>query len=199
MAINLYILTVGCTLWCWPLATSTADTDTVDNISLLGLVTQTTSLIRARWAGSTVNDVQLSELYYAVSAKFNDCIARASHEERAHTPRPNSTTSSITHKYIRRLYFEVLIRFRIYWSLFRIRFGLPPSSGHGEGIAAHRTASSFATLQRTLGHPDTMSVLEPASLCDMLPYHFEGCLSILSLGGMSRKVRALSTGQEKRL
>jgi hypothetical protein len=31
--------TVCSALWYWPLATSTADTDTVDNIALLGLVT----------------------------------------------------------------------------------------------------------------------------------------------------------------
>jgi hypothetical protein len=61
-------LTIGSTLWHWPLATSTADTDTVDNIALLGLVTQTACLIRTRWTGSTVDDVQLSELYYALSA-----------------------------------------------------------------------------------------------------------------------------------
>jgi len=55
-------LAVGSTLWYWSLATSTADTDTVDNIALLGLVTQTACLIRTRWTGSTVDDVQLSEL-----------------------------------------------------------------------------------------------------------------------------------------
>ena len=68
--------TIGGTLWHWALATSTADADTVDNIALLGLVTQTACLIRTRWAGSTVDDVQLSKLYYALSAKFNECIAR---------------------------------------------------------------------------------------------------------------------------
>lgn len=41
-------------------AVTTADTDTVDNISLLGLVTQTASLVGARWAGSTVNHVELA-------------------------------------------------------------------------------------------------------------------------------------------
>ena len=35
----------------------TADTDTVDDIALLGLVAQTTSLIRTRWTGSAVNNV----------------------------------------------------------------------------------------------------------------------------------------------
>ena len=55
-------LSVGSTLWNWALATTTTDTDTVDNVSLLGLVTETASLVRTGWTGSTVDDVQLSEL-----------------------------------------------------------------------------------------------------------------------------------------
>jgi hypothetical protein len=70
--------TVCGTLWYGALATSTADTDTVDNIALLGLVTKTASLVGTRWAGGTVDDVQLSKLYYALSAKFNECIAETS-------------------------------------------------------------------------------------------------------------------------
>lgn len=62
-------LAVGSTLWYWPLATSTADTDTVDDIALLGLVTQPACLIRTRWAGSTVDNVQLSELPAADTEK----------------------------------------------------------------------------------------------------------------------------------
>ena len=54
--------TVGGTLWCWPLAASTADTHAVDDIALLGLVSETASLVGARWAGSAVDDVQLAEL-----------------------------------------------------------------------------------------------------------------------------------------
>jgi hypothetical protein len=42
---------------------------------LLGLVTKTARLVWTGWAGSTVDDVQLSKLYYALSAKFNECIA----------------------------------------------------------------------------------------------------------------------------
>lgn len=70
-----WALTVSGTLGRRALATSTADTDTVDDISLLGLVTQTASLVRTGWAGSSVNDIQLAKLYYALSAKFNECIA----------------------------------------------------------------------------------------------------------------------------
>ena len=44
------------------LATTTADADTVDDVSLLGLVSQTTGLIGARRAGSAVDDVQLAVL-----------------------------------------------------------------------------------------------------------------------------------------
>lgn len=67
--------TVSSTLGSWALATTTADSDTVDNIALLGLVTQSTSLVGAGWTGSAVDDVQLAELYYALSAMFNECIA----------------------------------------------------------------------------------------------------------------------------
>jgi hypothetical protein len=44
------------------LAASTADAATVDNVALLGLVTQTTGLIGARGAAGAVDDVQLAEL-----------------------------------------------------------------------------------------------------------------------------------------
>jgi hypothetical protein len=54
-------LTIGGTLGNRSLATTTTDTDTVDDISLLGLVTQTTGLVGARGTRSTVNDIQLSE------------------------------------------------------------------------------------------------------------------------------------------
>ena len=44
------------------LAVTPPDTDTVDNVALLGLVAKTTSLVRARGARSTVDDVQLAVL-----------------------------------------------------------------------------------------------------------------------------------------
>ena len=44
------------------LAVTTADADAVDNVALLGLVAKTTSLVRARGARSTVDDVQLAVL-----------------------------------------------------------------------------------------------------------------------------------------
>ena len=44
------------------LAVATADADTVDNITLLGLVTEAARLVGARRAGGTVNDVQLAVL-----------------------------------------------------------------------------------------------------------------------------------------
>ena len=72
------IHTISSSLGDWALATSTADSDTVDNIALLSLVTETASLVGTRWAGCAVDDVQLSELYFALSAKFNECIAGAS-------------------------------------------------------------------------------------------------------------------------
>ena len=55
--------TVGGTLGHGALATTAADADTVDNVSLLGLVSKTTGLVGARRARGAVDDVQLAELY----------------------------------------------------------------------------------------------------------------------------------------
>lgn len=44
------------------LATTTTDTDAVDDTSLLGLVSETTGLVWARGARGTVDDVELTEL-----------------------------------------------------------------------------------------------------------------------------------------
>ena len=44
------------------LAVTPADTDTVDNVALLGLVAEATGLVRTRGAGGTVNDVELAVL-----------------------------------------------------------------------------------------------------------------------------------------
>ena len=56
-------LTIGGTLGHGALATTTADTDSVDNVALLGLVTETAGLVGARRARSAVDDVQLTKLY----------------------------------------------------------------------------------------------------------------------------------------
>lgn len=56
-------LAVGGTLGGRALATTAADTDTVDDVTLLGLVTETASLVGTRGARSTVDGVQLAELY----------------------------------------------------------------------------------------------------------------------------------------
>ena len=55
-------LTVGGTLGRRPLPSTPSDANTVDNVALLGLVPQASGLVRARWAGSAVDDVQLAEL-----------------------------------------------------------------------------------------------------------------------------------------
>lgn len=57
------LLTISSTLWHWSLATTTSDTDTVDDIALLGLVAQATSLVGSRGSRGAVDDFQLSELY----------------------------------------------------------------------------------------------------------------------------------------
>ena len=61
-------LAVGRTLGDGLLAVSTADTDTVDDIALLGLVSEAARLVGARRAGGTVDDVQLS-VFPAANAK----------------------------------------------------------------------------------------------------------------------------------
>lgn len=55
--------TVGGTLGNGALAATASHTDTVDNISLLSLVAETTGLVGTRRTGSTVDSVQLTELY----------------------------------------------------------------------------------------------------------------------------------------
>jgi hypothetical protein len=61
--------TIGGTLRDRALATTTADANAVDDIALLGLVSKTAGLVRARGARGAVNNVQLTVLYYALSAK----------------------------------------------------------------------------------------------------------------------------------
>lgn len=55
-------LTVSSTLWNRSLSVTTSDSDTVDDEALLGLVTESSSLVWTRWSGGTVNDVLLSVL-----------------------------------------------------------------------------------------------------------------------------------------
>lgn len=56
-------LAVGGTLGHRALAATAANTDAVDNVALLGLVAETTSLVGTGGARSTVDGVQLAELY----------------------------------------------------------------------------------------------------------------------------------------
>ena len=55
--------TIGSSLGDWPLATSSADTDTIDDIALLSLIAEAASFVRSRRTRGTVNDVQLAKLY----------------------------------------------------------------------------------------------------------------------------------------
>ena len=48
-------LTIGTSLGNWPLSTTTSHGNTVDNETLLGLVSQSSCLVRSCWAGSTVD------------------------------------------------------------------------------------------------------------------------------------------------
>lgn len=53
-------LTVDGTLGHRSLSVTTSHTDTVDHETLLGLVAETTGLVRSRWSRCSVDDVQLS-------------------------------------------------------------------------------------------------------------------------------------------
>ena len=55
-------LTVGSTLWNRSLSVTTSDSDSVDNETLLGLVTQSSSLVWSSWSWSSVDNVSLSVL-----------------------------------------------------------------------------------------------------------------------------------------
>ncbi len=52
--------TVGSTLWCWLLAVTTTNSNSVDEVTLLGLVSETTSLVWSGRSGSSVDDGELT-------------------------------------------------------------------------------------------------------------------------------------------
>lgn len=54
--------THGCTLWYWLLASTTSHTDSVNDETLSGLVTQSTCLFRTSWSRSPVDGVQVSHM-----------------------------------------------------------------------------------------------------------------------------------------
>lgn len=55
-------LTVSSSLWCRLLSATSSDPDTVDDISLLGLVTQSSCLVRSRRSGCPLDNIVLSVL-----------------------------------------------------------------------------------------------------------------------------------------
>ena len=57
------VRTVSGTLGGGLLAATAADAHTVDNVALLGLVSETAGLVETARAGGAVDDIQLSELY----------------------------------------------------------------------------------------------------------------------------------------
>jgi hypothetical protein len=54
--------TVSSTLWCWLLSVTPPDSDSVDQITLLGLVSQSPSLVGSRRSRCSVNNGELSVL-----------------------------------------------------------------------------------------------------------------------------------------
>lgn len=146
--------TVGSTLWNWALSTTTTDTDTIDNIALLGLVTQTASLVGTRWTRCAVDDVQLSELYFTHSQQgFNECIAGSSKR------RPRSTTFSCPRDGIRSIGF----------ARYRIKGRIYLTSQHRTRRRKRRTSDCFffwisstylrAPIWTTLAWPELLSEL----------------------------------------
>ena len=55
--------TISSTLSHRPLAPTTTDTDAVNDIALLGLVSEAARLVRTRRAGCAVDHIELTELY----------------------------------------------------------------------------------------------------------------------------------------
>jgi hypothetical protein len=55
-----------------PLAATAADTDAVDNVALLGLVTETAGLVGARRTAGAVDDLQLAKLSMHSQLMFNE-------------------------------------------------------------------------------------------------------------------------------
>jgi hypothetical protein len=55
-------LTVDDTLGDWLLSATSSDSDSVDDVTLLSLVTESSSLIRSGWSGASVKHWQLSQL-----------------------------------------------------------------------------------------------------------------------------------------
>lgn len=84
----------------------------------------------------------MSELYYALSANVQRVYSKK-HLKDVHSPRPQHSNMSRD-------------EIRSIGSLSRSEKGrviLPPSIGHGEGSAGHRTASSCEALPRIFGLP----------------------------------------------
>ena len=55
-----------------PLATTAADTDAVDNVTLLGLVPETAGLVGTRGTAGAVDDLQLAKLSMHSQLMFNE-------------------------------------------------------------------------------------------------------------------------------
>lgn len=68
-------LSVGGTLGSRLLASSTADTDTVDHVTLLSLVPETAGLVGARRTRSTVDDIERAEFPAADTEKEAEDVA----------------------------------------------------------------------------------------------------------------------------
>jgi hypothetical protein len=67
-------LTHGGTLWYWALATTTLNSNTVNHIALLGLVTETTRLVWASWTSRAMDRGHLAELPSAETKKKSEKI-----------------------------------------------------------------------------------------------------------------------------
>lgn len=87
-------LTVDGTLWHRSLSVTTSHTDTVDHETLLGLVAETTGLVRSRWSRCSVNDVQLSMFpWISLSPKHVQTVKKGYLYSQHRTRNKNRSTS----------------------------------------------------------------------------------------------------------
>lgn len=80
------------TLRYWLLAITTANTNAIDDIALLGLVAKTAGLVRTRWSGGTVYNVQLA-IFPASNISSQDQILSIRSEGTYRTRSRNRKTS----------------------------------------------------------------------------------------------------------
>ena len=117
--------TVGSALGSLAFAATTSHADAVDDVSLLGLVSETAGLVGARGARGAVDDIELAKL----QSKY---------------PQQSSTGNNEGEFEEERGHLKERWPFSVFLGII-----VPPSSAHGEGSGGYRSASSFEVPRRT--------------------------------------------------